>query len=175
VLIRRTVFLLVVMGAPAVYAEQQAEIIYRAPTPEQLADILFQRKYRKVVINDAVEKEPIPRLFAMLINFEFDSTTIVSDSLPLVDSVGKMMQLKHASGKKIIIEGHSDAIGTRTYNQRLSERRAQAIKRYLVSRFQIQASRLVVVGKGENDLYDNEQPTRAINRRVQFRPLDEAG
>lgn len=79
------------MGAPAVYAEQQAEIIYRAPTPEQLADILFQRRYRKVVINDAVEKESIPALFAMLINFAFDSANIVSDSFDgaLVSIKGK--------------------------------------------------------------------------------------
>jgi hypothetical protein len=68
-LIRQTLFLLVVMGAPAVYAEQQAEIIYRAPTPEQLADILFQRRYRKVVINDAVEKESIPIFAAGAITY----------------------------------------------------------------------------------------------------------
>jgi outer membrane protein OmpA-like peptidoglycan-associated protein len=167
--------LVTILGAPIASAGPKADILYHSPSPEQLADILFKPRYRSVVINEVAEKESLPNVFAMLINFEFDSTAVVHESTPLLNSVGRMMQLQQVANKSIIIEGHTDSTGSEPYNQLLSERRARAIKRYLVSRFAIQPSRLVVVGKGESQLYDEKNSVSAINRRVQFRPLGDAG
>ena len=146
--------------------------IYRsAPDPETLAGELFKPRYRAVVINNEIKQKKSENLFAMMINFEFDSTRLLPRSYPLLDAVGEMMNLRSVKDKRIIVEGHTDAVGRDAYNQSLSERRAQSIKRYLVSRHGVQESRLLIVGKGESDLYDKRNPDDEKNRRVQFRPL----
>lgn len=146
--------------------------IYRsAPDPEVLADELFKPRYRAVIINNETKQKKTENLFAMMINFEFDSTRLLPRSYPLLDAVGEMMNLQKIKSKRVIIEGHTDAVGLDVYNQKLSERRAQSIKRYLVSRYKIQENRLLIVGKGESDLYDKRNPDDEKNRRVQFRPL----
>lgn len=155
------------------HAEEASSVpVYRsAPAPEKLANDLFKPRYRAVIINDEVKQQKTENLFAMMINFEFDSIRILPRSYPLLDSVGKMLGLAEVKNKRIIIEGHTDALGRDEYNQVLSERRALAIKRYLVSRYAVQADRLVIIGKGESDLYNKRNPSDEINRRVQFRPL----
>jgi outer membrane protein OmpA-like peptidoglycan-associated protein len=65
------------------------------------------------------------------------------------------------------VAGHTDAAGTDTYNQDLSERRADAIKRYLAKNFHIAGSDLVTVGYSKSKLKDPGQPLAAANRRVQ--------
>ena len=164
---------LLVFSVSGARAEDQSSMpIYRsAPAPEKLAKDLFKPRYRAVIINDEVKQQKTENLFAMMINFEFDSIRFVPKSYPLLDAVGKMMNLDEVKDKRVIIEGHTDALGRDEYNQRLSERRALAIKRYLVSRYAVQADRLVIIGKGESDLYDNQHPANEVNRRVQFKPL----
>jgi OOP family OmpA-OmpF porin len=74
-----------------------------------------------------------------------------------------------------MIVGHTDSIGSDEYNQRLSERRAQAVKQYLVSKG-IAASRLSTEGQGERepiapnteDGKDNPEG-RAMNRRAELK------
>lgn len=157
---------------PVTADNYQSVPIYRsAPAPEKLADDLYKPRYRALVINDQVTQQKQENLFAMMINFEFDSIRLLPDSYPLLDSVGQMMNLDNVKDKRVIIEGHTDALGRDEYNQRLSERRALAIKRYLVSRYAVDEKRLVVIGKGESELYDQRKPKNAINRRVQFRPI----
>ncbi len=72
-----------------------------------------------------------------------------------------------------LIEGHTDAMGSDEYNQRLSEQRAQAAERYLIECCGIDPRRLVAIGKGERELYDPEHPTASVNRRVRLRPIGE--
>jgi len=66
--------------------------------------------------------------------------------------------------------GHTDAVGTAVYNQGLSERRAEAVRQYLVERWQIAPERLAAVGYGEEaPVATNANETgRALNRRVEF-------
>ncbi|MDH3694841.1 MAG: OmpA family protein [Gammaproteobacteria bacterium] len=163
-------------------------IYTQPPSPQELADVLFPQRYRSIVLKQdttTTSAQPLAdetalayaqpareaNMFGLLIIFEYDSTTIVATSLPLLDSVGEMMKLETTPDQAIIIEGHTDAIGGYDYNQELSERRARAIKRYLVSVFSIDPARLVVIGKGKRELYDKNKPTNSINRRVVFKPL----
>ncbi len=60
-----------------------------------------------------------------------------------------------------------------TYNQRLSERRANRVKAYLQQHFAIAAARLDAEGKGYAQLADPAHPASAINRRVQVTNLGE--
>lgn len=137
-----------------------------APTPEELANILYGPRYRSSAAT------PDTRQFGMMINFEYDSTVVLEDSMPLLDSVGKMLDLEPAKNEVLVIEGHTDASGGERYNHDLSIRRARAIKAYLVKGYRVDASRLVTIGQGEDDLHNFELPEDPVNRRVVFRTLD---
>jgi len=78
---------------------------------------------------------------------------------------------------RISIEGHTDDIGDEDYNLRLSEKRAQAVKQYLIANFSIAPDLLTVKGFGENRPIagNNTSWGRAQNRRVEFVNLGEAG
>ncbi|MEW8394453.1 MAG: OmpA family protein [Candidatus Thiodiazotropha sp.] len=167
---RKALIYLALCGCMA-QAESPNIIYYEAPPADEIADILFKPRYRGIEFNDQPAPQQAANVFGMMINFEFDSIKIVPDSLPMLDAVGRMMQLERVAERRIVIEGHTDAIGGEPYNQHLSERRARAIKRYLISRFKIAADRLVIVGKGETEPHDRRRPANPVNRRVQFRPL----
>ena len=155
---------------------QTATIFEEPPTVDQLAEILFPPLTRSIVLDEefstTTAKKATAGIAGMLIQFEFGKTDIVPESLPFLDAVGQLLTEEAFLGESIIIEGHTDSIGTQADNQKLSERRALAIRRYLVSRFEIDTARLHPVGKGETLLHVPTDPTAAVNRRVQFRSLD---
>lgn len=155
----------VLLAVSCVTAFAETPVFTQPPDPETLAQLLFEPRYRS---SDGQREE---NLFAMRIQFEFDSTAVVPDSLPLLDSVGEMMSLPNVDGRSIVVEGHTDAKGTELYNSDLSRRRAVAIKSYLVDSFALEPSRLVVTGKGETQPHDPDEPLAAVNRRVVFKPL----
>jgi outer membrane protein OmpA-like peptidoglycan-associated protein len=148
-------------------AVQDAPVFIEPPAPEELARLLFKPRYRSV--GGVQTREP--NLFSMMINFEFDSTRILPQSLPLLDSVGQMLDLPEARGESLVVEGHTDASGAEAYNQNLSERRATAIRDYLVASFGVKAERLIIVGYGKTRPYDGSEPNNPLNRRAAFRPL----
>lgn len=155
---------------------QSIKVFETPPSPHELADILFPPRPRAILIDDGSDrKSQPPRLFGMQINFEFGKVTIVPESRPFLDSVGEMLNLVGLTEEAIVIEGHTDAVGGDSFNQTLSEKRALAVKRYLISVHGIAADRLHALGKGEQDLLNAQDPLDAINRRVQFKPLDRKG
>ena len=141
-------------------------IMDSVPSVYQLASALFPGQTRGLHVN---ETEPESEKIAFVLNFEYDSAEVMEESLPYLDSVGKMLAQKNLSDRKLIIEGHADAKGSHTYNQALSELRAQTVKRYLISMYGIDPSRLHSMGKGETELIYPEKPYDKMNRRVQFR------
>ena len=101
------------------------------------------------------------------INFDYNSADISAKSLPSVQALGKALTNPDLKGSTFIVAGHTDAAGGETYNQDLSERRADAIKRYLTDKYGIAAADLVTVGYGKTKLKDPNQPMSEANRRVQ--------
>ena len=142
------------------------EIFVEPPSPESLASILYKPRYRSV---DGVKTKQA-NAFGMMVNFVYDSTRILADSLPMLDSVGEMLNLEKVKNQVLVIEGHTDARGAEYYNDDLSLRRANAVKLYLIASFDIQPERLVIIGRGESNLYDSSDPDAALNRRVEFKP-----
>ncbi len=101
------------------------------------------------------------------INFEYNSADISAKSLPSVQALGRALSNADLKGSTFVVAGHTDAAGGEGYNQDLSERRADAIKRYLVDKYGINGSDLVTVGYGKSKLKDTNQPMAEANRRVQ--------
>ncbi|MGY3486448.1 outer membrane protein OmpA-like peptidoglycan-associated protein [Bradyrhizobium sp. USDA 4011] len=101
------------------------------------------------------------------INFDYNSADISAKSLPSVQALGRALTNQDLKGSTFVVAGHTDAAGSEDYNQGLSERRADAIKRYLVDKYGINGSDLVTVGYGKSKLKDPSHPMADVNRRVQ--------
>ncbi len=101
------------------------------------------------------------------IHFEFDKDKIRSESFPVLDAVVEV--LVQNPKIKLDIQGHTDNKGSAAYNKSLSDRRAAAVRKYLISKG-IDAGRLTSKGYGmERPLVPNTSDVnRALNRRVQF-------
>jgi outer membrane protein OmpA-like peptidoglycan-associated protein len=101
------------------------------------------------------------------ITFDYNSANISQKSLNSVQALGRALTNPDLKGSTFVVAGHTDAAGTDAYNQDLSERRADSIKRYLVEKFHIAGGDLVTVGYGKSKLKDPGQPLAEVNRRVQ--------
>jgi len=99
--------------------------------------------------------------------FDFDKYVIKPEAKAKLDDL--VSKLAGVTLEVIVAVGHTDSIGTEAYNQGLSERRANAIKQYLVSKG-VEANRIYTEGKGEKQpVADNRTAEgRAKNRRVEI-------
>jgi OOP family OmpA-OmpF porin len=102
--------------------------------------------------------------------FDFDKSVLKPAAKASLDSLAG--KVKSLTLEVIVAVGHTDSIGTDAYNQKLSIRRAEAVKKYLVSQG-IEAKRIYVEGKGESQpVADNKtKEGRAKNRRVQIEAI----
>ena len=98
--------------------------------------------------------------------FDFDKSVVKPEGKKVLD--GLVAQANALNLEVIIAVGHADATGPDAYNQKLSERRAAAVKAYLVSKG-VPANRVYTEGKGEKSpVADNKtKEGRAKNRRVE--------
>jgi outer membrane protein OmpA-like peptidoglycan-associated protein len=101
------------------------------------------------------------------INFDYNSASISQSSTSAVQHLGEALSDPQLKGSTFVVSGHTDGVGGETYNQDLSERRADTIKKYLVDKYHIAASDLVTVGYGKTKLKDAANPADPLNRRVQ--------
>ena len=119
------------------------------------------------------EREEVAQLAAtkpkidLEINFDYNSADISKASMQAVQELGKALSDPSLKGSTFVVAGHTDAAGTEQYNQGLSERRADTIKRFLSDKFGINGSDLVTVGYGESKPKDPNAPMDPANRRVQ--------
>jgi outer membrane protein OmpA-like peptidoglycan-associated protein len=101
------------------------------------------------------------------VNFDYNSDNIGSKAVPQVTALGDALASSDLKGSTFILAGHTDAKGSDTYNQGLSERRAEAVRRFLEEKYGIDASNLVTVGYGKAQLKNPSGPFASENRRVQ--------
>ncbi len=133
-------------------------------------DTLRNRKTRSLSLG---EREEIAELAStkpkidLEIQFDYNSADISRNSMPAVQELGKALSNPNLKGSTFVVAGHTDAIGGEDYNQGLSERRADTIKRYLTEKYGINGNDLVTVGYGETKPKDANAPMDPVNRRVQ--------
>jgi OOP family OmpA-OmpF porin len=99
--------------------------------------------------------------------FDFDKATLKPEAKSKLDEL--VDKTKQINLEVIIAVGHTDSVGTDAYNQKLSVRRAEAIKTYLTSKG-VEANRVYTEGKGEKQPVASNKTTegRAKNRRVEI-------
>jgi outer membrane protein OmpA-like peptidoglycan-associated protein len=142
------------------------------PDPREVAAILdaFKTrsiKTRSVRLLDAAPAKS-PTALALPIRFAFDSAQVLPESIPALEAVASGIKLA-GPATKVLIEGHTDAVGSDAYNVALSQKRALAVKTYLVLQHGIPAENLRTLGLGKTAFINPEKPLAAENRRVQFR------
>ena len=100
--------------------------------------------------------------------FAFDSATIQAESFPILDDVAAALE-NHEELRRIEVQGHTDDVGDDAYNRDLSQRRAEAVRDYLVGQG-VDAGRLVAKGYGEDRPLQPgaSDEARDANRRVAF-------
>lgn len=127
----------------------------------------------KTVNRTVTMRKLTPGVVSILRNlyFDFDKATFKTESYTELNKLENMMAQNPTMS--IEIAGHTDAVGTKEYNQNLSVRRALAVKNFLVKKG-IDQRRVKAVGYGKNKPLasnDDEQDGRELNRRVEFKVL----
>jgi outer membrane protein OmpA-like peptidoglycan-associated protein len=104
--------------------------------------------------------------------FATDSAKLSSDAKKVIERVGKT--LRTLQNRHILVRGHTDSTGDEQYNQKLSERRAEAVADYLIDEAELNPDSVSYEGRGARDpIADNSlEEGRARNRRVEILLLD---
>lgn len=115
------------------------------------------------------EPEPAPEVVRVELDvkFDFDKSRVREESYGDIKNLADFMQQYPQTSTTV--EGHTDSVGTDQYNQRLSERRAEAVRDVLVNQYGVEGGRVNSVGYGESrPVADNATDAgRQINRRVE--------
>jgi OOP family OmpA-OmpF porin len=106
--------------------------------------------------------------FTIEIDFDFNSAAIRPQSYRAVGLIADSLHHPVLLGYKFLVIGHTDAVGGRESNLKLSQRRAEAIREALINPFGVDPARLEAVGLGEEQLRDSSRPDSQVNRRVQL-------
>ncbi len=124
---------------------------------------------KKVTDTVFVKSVPYQRKLVLFgVNFEFDKATLRPESYPILEHV--LNELKSHPDVRVEIRGYTDSIGTELYNLRLSKRRAEKVKKFLVENG-IDPRRIYTKAMGEsNPIRSNATKIgRAFNRRIEFK------
>ena len=100
--------------------------------------------------------------------FASGKTTLLPIAQDKLSKVAAVLQ-QQSDDKRIVVEGHTDSVGSDDANLKLSQARAESVRAYLVSQG-VKSDRITAVGKGESTpIADNKSPEgRANNRRVEI-------
>ena len=114
-----------------------------------------------------VEEAPQVVRVELDVKFDFDKSAVKEESYGDIKNLADFMNQYPQTSTTV--EGHTDSVGTDAYNQKLSERRANAVRDVLVNQYGVGGERVNSVGYGESrPVADNAtEDGRAINRRVE--------
>jgi outer membrane protein OmpA-like peptidoglycan-associated protein len=137
------------------------------------------RPDQKVTVREFKRRPELRRMAPSIdiqsINFAFGSAAIPYSQYPKVETIAEALHrlLDRRPRARILIEGHTDAVGSDQFNQLLSERRAESLRRTLVREFGIPRRALETVGYGEEFLLVPTSQENWRNRRVTLRRFDD--
>ena len=126
-----------------------------------------------VTATEPAAAEPVaPRpSLSMAIHFDFDSAKLRPEGAAVLDLLAAALRTSELKNSHFLIEGHTDAKGVAEYNLRLSQQRADEVRRYLQAHGAAE-QRLSAVGRGAQEPANPAQPLAAENRRVRIINVD---
>jgi len=153
-------------------AEEMKQQLRREPEPAPTGVVtrsLFGAgtQTRGINVEDAPAAVPRKASVDMSVEFEFNSATLTTDAMITLDRLGSVLTDPEFASSNFQIAGHTDAVGSETYNQKLSEMRAAAVRQYLIQRFSMDESHLASMGLGKSQPLEGKDPFDPINRRVE--------
>ncbi|MHA6644585.1 OmpA family protein [Mesorhizobium sp. A623] len=182
-MITRRTFAVALIGALAMpsLALAQARTPSGAQIERQLeaAPRMRLNKNQRVTVQEFKRRPDLrraaPAIEIQSINFAFGSADIPRSQYDKVENIADGLRriLRRQPRARVLIEGHTDAIGSFGANQALSEQRAASLKRTLVREFRVPSRSLETVGYGEEFLLVPTQNENWQNRRVTLRRFDE--
>ena len=134
-------------SAPAVHPQQRVAVSRPAPAPAAAAGPSVN----------------------LTVNFPNGSAELTPEARATLDELGRALASSELSAYRFRIEGHTDTVGSRSYNQSLSEQRAEAVAHYITEKYGVATGRLQAVGMGSEGLLvpTPDQTPEPRNRRVQ--------
>jgi outer membrane protein OmpA-like peptidoglycan-associated protein len=152
------------------------------PSAESMVDQLRPRNtrsLRNLVIEPRQDSQgntgpavrPAPPSLSLSIEFDFDSARVRPESRKILENLAQAMQSAELATSRFAVEGHTDARGGAEYNQRLSQRRADAV-RDVLALLGVEPTRLSPLGKGAAEPVNPRDPKAGENRRVLIVNLD---
>lgn len=173
------------MAAPAAMMSSTAALAQATPSSGEILRRLEASPRGRVAPQNRVtvrefKKRPdlrrmAPSIDIQSINFTFGSAEIPASQYSKVETIARAIRqlTERNRSARVLIEGHTDAVGSAASNQALSEARAESLRRMLVSRFRVSPRALETVGYGEEFLLVQTQNEDWRNRRVTLRRIDE--
>jgi outer membrane protein OmpA-like peptidoglycan-associated protein len=137
----------------------------------RVIDALRNRPARSLTLTERTEIAEIAKTKPSIdleINFDYNSDVVRPNARQPLQTLGRALSNEQMKGTVFFVNGHTDAVGGVDFNQDLSERRAEAVKRILIREFRLPADTLVAVGYGKTQLKKTTNPFAAENRRVQI-------
>ncbi|MBY6241551.1 OmpA family protein [Methylosinus sp. Sm6] len=145
-------------------------------TPEHIAEEQFVRGLGKRHADRSLSVSDVSKLDAIVatrrdvdfeVHFALNSADLRGKDREVVEQLGVALGGPAFKDSTFLIMGHTDSRGSAKANQKLSERRAEAVKKVLVAEYGVAPERLVTVGYGQTHLKNESEPTASENRRVQ--------
>jgi outer membrane protein OmpA-like peptidoglycan-associated protein len=154
-----------------------SDVDISATSLRQLAIQSIRDPSRASRINRAPLSEQLGNLAQLTIAIQFDlnSARIRPNSFQAIGLMADALYHPYLQGYCFLIVGHTDATGSREYNLKLSQQRADAIQEALINPFGIHRTRIGAVGLGEEQLLNRSHPEAAENRRVQLINIGKVG
>ena len=120
------------------------------------------------VTTSTVGSNQPPSVSLEAITFEYDSATLTNLAKQQIQQLAIVLQNRSGDDYKFNLIGHTDAAGGNEYNMALSEKRAISVVNYLASTFGFSKESFSVIGKGELQLANPNDPYASENRRVEI-------
>jgi outer membrane protein OmpA-like peptidoglycan-associated protein len=139
-------------------------------------DSLRARTARSLTLDERAEVAEIAKARPSIdieINFDYNSDAVGPKATRPLLALGCALSDNALKGTVFFVNGHTDAKGGTDYNQDLSERRAEAVKRVLIEEFNLPADTLIAVGYGKTQLKNTTDPFAGENRRVRIVNTDQ--
>jgi outer membrane protein OmpA-like peptidoglycan-associated protein len=127
--------------------------------PQEVARVLNPKAFATRSIKAAASS------ISLRVPFAFNSAKLEETASRQLDPLAEGVKL---ANMRVVVAGHTDAVGSVAYNRKLSIRRAAAVRDYLVTTHGIPANMVKVAGFGKEKPLPNVDPTSAENRRVEF-------